>query len=440
MISALLTAVTLATTPITLEQVRDESRRNNPARLAELDAQRAAAGVTVARSAILPHVALSANVGARYFGPQRSYYPLEDADGNFQQVVIPVRESSQGNFELGLTVSQLLFDGGRWWNEIGRAGAAEDAATGQMNEQRLTSEYEGMRRFYELYRAQRTVEVLEAAAKRSAEQLERASALYEAGRMQKSDAIAAEVNLGNDRISALRQRSRLAAAKADLAIWIARDGAEDLVPVEPTSFAAAPGAAPAYDAALRTAREGRPVLKALESQARAAYLAASAAAGSYWPRISLQGSYSRGAPTAGFFFGVAQEQNSLFGGVNLSWDLFNGFATSGQVRDLRHQHMAAELNFAQAQRELSGDVLRSLRALEISLQTVEFAVGNRQAAGKGLTLAEERFKAGAGSTLEVRDAQLKLTQSELTVLESRIDVEIARANLERVQGTLGATP
>ena len=70
---------------------------------------------------------------------------------------------------------------------------------------------------------------------------------------------------------------------------------------------------------------------------------------------------------------------------------------------------------------------------------MEITRRNVTIATDALALAEERFKAGAGSTLEVRDAQLKLTQAELQHLQNRIDVEIARAALERVLGT-GVNP
>ena len=36
--------------------------------------------------------------------------------------------------------------------------------------------------------------------------------------------------------------------------------------------------------------------------------------------------------------------------------------------------------------------------------------------------------------MEVRDAQLKLAQAELAAVQSRIDLEIARAALERAVG------
>ena len=77
---------------------------------------------------------------------------------------------------------------------------------------------------------------------------------------------------------------------------------------------------------------------------------------------------------------------------------------------------------------------RAVSALSIQLGVLEVAAQNRKLSASGLSLAEDRFAAGAGSTLDVRDAQLKLTQAELTVISGRIDIEITRAGVERVIG------
>ena len=83
----------------------------------------------------------------------------------------------------------------------------ERAAKGAVAEQILASEFEAVRRFYALWTAQKQLLVLEATAARSKEFSDRAQALFEAGRGNKGDALAAQVNLGNDRISAEKQRA-----------------------------------------------------------------------------------------------------------------------------------------------------------------------------------------------------------------------------------------
>ncbi len=433
---ALALAAALAATPISLEEVRVASRRNTEALRAELEGRRAS------RSAILPHLGLEAGASGNASSPRRAFTTVPDpsAASGFRQQSVEVPANTSGNFNLSLTLSQLLYDGGRWWNQLAQSGALEQAALGQSDEQRLSSELEGVRRYYELYRAQRTLEVLEATAAQSAELVERANALFQAGRAKKNDAISAQVNLGNDRITALRQRQRITAAQVDLAVWLARSGADELVVSAPAAIELQRGAAPELKSALEIARVKRPLLRAVAEQQRAAQLGVDLANATYFPRISASATYTRQSPSADPFFTDPVKQNSLGAGLHFSWELFSGGGTAAQSRSAQASRSTAELNLAQAERELEGEVRRTHATFGTQLEVSKVAAENREIAHQGLKLAEERFQAGAGSTLEVRDAQLKVTQAELSALESRIDVEVAAAAVDRVLGNTGETP
>jgi len=136
------------------------------------------------------------------------------------------------------------------------------------------------------------------------------------------------------------------------------------------------------------------------------------------------------------------KQNAFYGGFSLNWDLFNGFATDAQTRQARAQLAQAKLNLSQNERDVEGQVKVALDSLGAQLKALEIAQQNRVAASQNLDYAQERFKAGASSTLEVRDAQLKLAQAYQTLIQTRSDTEVARAALEKAMGTLGngATP
>ncbi|MFZ5469984.1 MAG: TolC family protein [Myxococcota bacterium] len=435
--TTLLLVGVVAAVPIGLDEVRAAALLNTEALEAELESRRATENVTVARSAVRPKVTLEAGSSATVYGPRRELdlVPDPNASGGFRQQLVNVDESTTtGSFSLQLQVSQLLYDGGRWWNQIAQAGAQEEAAAGQAAEQQLASELEAVRRYYELYRAQKTREVLDALVQRSTIQLERARALFDAGRGAKRDAIDAEVNLGNDRISVLRQGQRVAAAQVDLAVWIARGGAEPLEAKDPGTLDAPLLPAPSLDEALAAARHHRPLLKVVARQLEAARRAVEIASAGYFPRLSVFGTYGRRSPSPEPFFSYPDRQNSVSGGLNLSWELFSGFSTSAQTRSAEHARSSATLSAEQAERELEGEVRRALETLRAQAAIADIALKNRTLAVSGLSLAEERFQAGASSTLEVRDAQLKLAQAELSALESRIDVEIARAALHRVTG------
>ncbi len=436
--SELILAAVLASTPITLEQVRELSRQNTPERLQELQYLIATEQGRTAASSIYPQLTATGDATRTLSGTQRAFVviPAINPDGTtgFVNALGDQRGFNRNNFAMVASLTQLLFDGGKWWNQIAQAGALEEAALGQTKEQRSTSEYEGVRRFYALYLAQRTLDVLKATVIRSSEQVDRASALFEAGRSPKSDVIQAEVNLGNDRINAILQTATVGSSQSDLAVWVAHSGAEDLVAVEPQALRAGPGSAPKLEDAVKTAREKRPLLKALERQQRASDLGVAVARSGYWPTLAAQANYIRQGPDFATVFSDPSRQNTINFGLHLSWNIFSGFATSAAVKTAFYNRSTAELNLQQATYEVEGDVRRYLRALEAQVDATGVAVANLKSAQDNLNLAQERFKAGAGSTLEVRDAQLKLTQAELTAISNRITVETARANLERVMG------
>ncbi len=414
--------------PITVDDVRTRSRENLQALQAELDVARAQDGIKGARAAIFPQLSMNAQLGATVSGPRRAEIVIDGTPNP------DVPAFNRGNFALGLTLNQLIYDGGRWWNQISQAGATAEAAQGQLDEQRLASQFEAERRFFELLRAQQALEVLKQTVDRSQQQLERAKSLYEAGRGQKRDALDAEVNLGNDQIQVIRQQQSIVSSQVDLLAWLSQPTSE-IEAVAPASLTGSPPPGPDPSVALSTAREHRPLLKALANQQRASQYAIEVAHAPYLPRVSAQASYNRSSSAAEPFFIDPARQNALSFGLLMQWDIFSGFATQAQVGRARTDLRGAELQLAQAERELAGEIRRTSAALDAQLKIAALAEKNRAVAEFSLRIAEERFNAGAGSTLEVRDAQIKLTQSQLTQVQGRIDVEIARANLGRIVGS-----
>lgn len=442
----LLLSILLAATPIRLEQVRQESRDSTPARQAELERVRAVAGEKLARAAIAPQLVLSADAGRTVAGTQTVMMSMPAGKGGYLELLtnpegmrfedraVDMEGYSRNSYGLRLTLTQLLYDGGRWWKEIARAGAQADAAAGQAEEQRHAAELEGVRRFYELYRAQETVRLLAATVQRSEEQLERARQLFAAGRAGLVEQIAAEVNLGNDQIALVGQRAVVAAAQADLAVFLARPGDEELEALAPEELAGPPGPVPELADALAAARRQRPLLRAIERQLEAARLGVELAGSAYQPQVLLQGGYSRQGELIDPVFTDPRRQNVLTGGLTVRWDLFTGFSTAAEVEQAQAAQSSAELELRQGERELEALVRTSLAVLAARREEWTVAAANLAVARRGLALAEERFQAGAGSTLEVRDAALKVVQAELAALGSRIDAEIGRAALQRATG------
>lgn len=436
-------ALLLAATPMTLADVRQASRQNLDSIRAELSVTRAGLDRADARSVLFPQVDLSLGVTETLAGPQRRFTtaPQLGSDGSltFVQRPVDIPSFAQGNFQLGLSVAQLLYDGGRWWNQLARTGALEEAAKGQLSEQQASSELEAVRRFYELLRAQLTLTVLENAVTRSADLLERSRSLFEAGRAQKRDLLDAEVNLGNDRIAVIRQRQAIVAAQASLLQWLGQRP-RDVEAQAPKGFDAAPPETRADAAALLAlARQRRPLFGVLDAQGKGAKLAVEIARADYLPRLTANASYNRTAPSAELFVDPTK-QHSLNLGANLSWDLFSGFATDTQVARAQTQLTELERQQTQATVELESEIVRAAGAMTAQLEIAKLAAKNRALADESFNAESQRYAAGASTSLSVRDAQSRALQAQLTQLQTRVDVELASAALERLTGGPVAAP
>ncbi len=441
---AVMLGLTLAASPLSIDDVRAGSRHQLDAIRAQLEVERAGIGKTQARSAILPQVSLNAGTSVYFGGPQRRFstVPVEGANGqiSFEQRAVDTPGFVQGNFQLGVTVSQLLYDGGRWWSQIALAGAQEEAAQGQLAEQQLASELEAVRRFYELVRAQQTLKVLEATLARSQQQLDRARSLFDAGRVQRRDVLDAEVNVGNDRIAALRQSQAITAAQADVLQWLGRPFAEvdAVAPVQLSQGLVASKLD--VDDALHRARAKRPLFRSLQARIHAAELSTTIARADYYPSVGAQVAYQRQGPTADPFFTDPTKQNALSAGLSLSWNVFSGFATDSAVKRAQVDQSLVDAQEKQALADLEAEIRKGLKAVQTQEAVAEIAQANLGLARAELQVEADRYQAGSGSPLEVRSAELKLLSAELTVVQSRVDVEVARAALARSIGPEGESP
>ncbi|MBZ4399476.1 TolC family protein [Myxococcus sp. MISCRS1] len=437
LIVATLLSASPAPTPITLQQAREEGRQSTTALTALQDLEVSQQDVNIRRSALLPQLSINGFVGKRWLGRRQQFDLVPDVNnpGEFVQISVESKPTSTGDYDLGAVLSQSVYDRALW-KQLEQAGVLRDAQASQAKEEADTAELEAIRRFFTLFRTQATRQVLDATVKRSEEQLERARSLFLAGRVGKVEEISALVNLGNDRISFVQSLSQLVTDQGQLAVWLTRPGTQPVEAVDPGVLQSEPGPAPTIEQAISVAREQRPLLKALEARVSAAELERAIARADYIPKLSAQGLYTRQGPDAGQVFTEPRLQNNVIARLNLDWNIFNGFITPAQTKRAEANIRKAQLQLAQSAREIEAEVRTAHQSLEAQIVAARLAAENREAAVQGLNLAEERFKAGAGSTLEVRDAQLSLTQAELSLLENRIDVEIARFTLMRAMGAL----
>jgi len=403
--------------------------------IAKADADLAGADQLGSLQGVLPRLDLNASGGRQYFGASS----VSRVDPTTGFVIPPAEASDYGAYTFGLSLTQPIFD----WSAFKRLSstrASARAASRTYDESRLTVAFEVTRRFYEQVRAERTLRVLEKAASRSAELVDRADALFAAGRAQKLDTFTARVNLGNDRIAVEQARTRLVQARSDLALVLGRPGDEAIEVVAPAGLEApgVPGGEPPpMESLMAQARERRPSLAAAQAQVEAADASVGASRGGYWPTLAAQATYARSGYNATGDGGVVGDPTKDYNatiGLVLSWNLFEGRSTEASVVRAEAGLARARASAAKTIDDVAGQIAGARQAVVALARQVSLAADNLTASEQSLSLARQRLEAGLASQLEVRDASLKLTQAELSLVQARIDHAVATADLARAVG------
>jgi outer membrane protein len=167
----------------------------------------------------------------------------------------------------------------------------------------------------------------------------------------------------------------------------------------------------------------RPEMATLAKQREAQEATISATKGAYGPTLSALGS-------------VAEEGTALNGlqpfwsvGVLLSWPIFQGGLTNGQVRSaeaaLANIHGQEGLEDLQVRFGVDSAQL-AVRAAKATIGAAQDAVTN---AHEQLRLAEQRYATGVGSIIELDDAQVAYTTAAAQLVQARYSLATARAQL-----------
>ncbi len=400
---------------IYLEQAVERALLHNP-QLAQTRASVINAGSTRRRAwgSFLPNISVSS--GASVNSQIRF-------DPNTQRVV----EGSNDSYNAGISANYQIFQGGRKYSELSRAGAARLEAEARLLTQRYSVVLQTTTLFVNALRQGDLVQVAEASVARAEESLEITRARLEAGSATRSDTLRTRLELANARQSHLQSRNQLRAARFALGRQVGANG--PVRPLAPDNLNPAPLAL-SEEEILALAETASPNLRAAEAAAAAASSSLGSARSAYLPSLSATSSYS-----------WANQEPSLEGG-NRSWSfrlsgsyqIFDGFQRDQSVSQAAQSRRVARLTEEDARRSVRQDVDAALRTLE----TQELAIGIAEealvVAEEDLRLVRVRYGAEEAPILDVITSQIALDQAQVNLVSARYDYVLAKAELESIIG------
>jgi len=278
--------------------------------------------------------------------------------------------------------------------------------------------------FFDAVAASELERVRETQVQSAEGQLRIAKEKLAAGSAIRSDTLRATVLVGNARVALLQARANRAATEAALARVIGLDGA-----VRPSVDSGSMNVVQLDTAALRSeATQGAPGIARAEASRRAAEAAVTVQKQSYLPRVTASYSNTRsGADIANMTKGWSL-------GVNLSWQIFNGFGRETQLVNALASRETAIAQEADARRLVDVQITQQVANLAAAEAQLMIAQASRGAAEEDLRISRERYRLGASTLVDVLQAQAAHDQTQVDAVNARKAYQVAKASLSALVG------
>ncbi|MCH7878363.1 MAG: TolC family protein [candidate division Zixibacteria bacterium] len=280
----------------------------------------------------------------------------------------------------------------------------------------------------------RNLSVQEEAVRRSQEQLNLVQSRYDVGSASLSDVLKQKVRFGNDNLSLLEADNAVQTRAADLAFVVGLNPSDD------NSFDttyAEDVYSGTIESAIQTGLSNHPDLRAARLDVSTMNHFLKSSYGDYLPSLSANVSRSWSDNTSpdpsGQPFTSSSTSTRL--GISVRWNIFDQLNRESRVvgRKVAHNNARA------AEFELRNKIVKNVKTnyLDVQKATEQVKVSKETvvSASEDMNLAQEKYNLGSASILDLLDAQVSLKEAQVSLIRSKLDLNLAVAKLENAMGS-----
>ena len=400
------TLVFAAPVELSLEQSIEMALKNNPSiQIAAEDKARSVWGVDEAKAGKMPSVSL----GSRYNYQDQGQSQGQDKD----------------SFCNSISMNWKLYNGGGTEAQIDQAKLGVKTADLNVIKAKQQLKQETTTGYYSVLETKNMVAVNEESVSNLQTHLTIVQAKYEAGVVAKSEVLRSEVELANAEQNLIKAQNQYDLAVSSLLNTMNMDAGTEIQLAGELKYEAD---ARTLTDALSQARENRPEI------AQAKVSVDSAAQGVKIAESNKRPSVSLSASTGWNDTLLPNDDQNWSVGASASWNIFDAGVTKSKVNQAQSSLNKAKLQSKQTQDTVEQEVRQSylnMKEAEKRLQTTDVAANK---AKEDLYIAQETYRAGVGTNLDVLDAQLALTQAKTNHVQALYDYNVNKASLDKAIG------
>ena len=335
-------------------------------------------------------------------------------------------------WNVAIQINQSLWSGWKNQADFSASRLANDSAFYSLRQTIDKVVADTKKLFYDVIFNRALIRVREESVAVLQSQLQDQQSRFEAGTVPRFNVLQAEVALANAIPPVIQARNALRISQFALVKQLGLDYPSDpsLVPIDVIGQLDYNPIKLDLGAAVFTALARNPSLKVQRQNILISKEQLKAALSGFQPTLNATAGYQAfNIPTAS---SLDEAVNGLFVGVTGSWNIFDGLATVGATQAARASLQQSMINYDNSARGVELDVQRSVSNLIEAQEVIDSQRANVVQATEALRLSRERLDAGAGTQLDVLNAQVSLLQAQTTELEGRFRYITALAEYNRV--------
>jgi len=383
---------------------------------------------SIYNSGYLPSVFASG--GADY---QRNESEIEFQDGSVQDDI----ENTTDTYSASLGVDYLLFDGfGRKYNyrKLQEQYNISEIRVRQVIENTLL---DLLISYYDVARLTENKNNLQQSLDISKSQLLREQYGYQYGQKTQLDVLNSEVNVNQDSINLLNIQRELANAKRDLNVILGRDVNIDFAVDTAVTYAIDL----TYDTMMQSAKINNTLLMQAEKNITLSDYDLKINKSSWVPNVGINGAYNwRDSNTdsniSNPFSLASQTSKGIVGGVNVSWNIFDGGSTKTRVQNAKIAIENSNIEKQLIEKDLERNVANAWETYQNSLFVLSAEEKNVETNRRNFQRSEEQYRLGQIITVEFRLAQVNFLSAVNNYNQAKYSAKVAELRLLQLGGKL----
>lgn len=359
--------------------------------------------------------------------------PPESSNGSSSDVDLSkgIKVGRDNNWSLGFNASMPLVNASLW-KSLSISGIDVELAVEQARSSKIAMVNQVKKSYYNVLLANDSYQVFKESYDNAMQNYLDIKKKYEQGTVAEFDLIRADVTVKNSEPNMLQAQNALTLAKWQLKALLGMDldtGIEcsgTLTDYENELFA--------DFLSTDTTLANNTDLKQLDIQSKQLGKTLLMQKFDYLPTLSLTGLYQWNSMNNDFKFKDYRWNPYSVIGVSLSIPIFTGGSKYYKIRQTRVSMEQLNLQREDAERNLQLAVKQNIDNMNTCVKQFDAARKGVEQAERGYLISQKRYDTGAGTLLEMNDAELALTQARLNFNQAIFNYIVAKSDLEKIMG------